>query len=254
MPEDAIEPRETVRLSAGDPQRDNLSTGRLVLVVAGEPIDFELTVPAGPVGIEDVLPIFKGLSNLFTEWAVARVEKEGRTISCRAGCGACCRQLVPVSASEAHALAHLVDSMPEPRKSLLRQKFYNALEAFAEGGLLDRLSGSGGDDRYALGMEYFRKGVACPFLEDEACSIHSDRPLACREYLVTSPPQHCKAPTAETIKMVKLDGYPSQALQEAEAKTGWLPLVLALRFDAQAPPSNRDLSAPDTLRDVFGRL
>jgi hypothetical protein len=35
-------------------------------------------------------------------------------------------------------------------------------------------------------VRYFLQGVACPFLEAESCGIHPDRPLACREYLVTS--------------------------------------------------------------------
>ncbi|HEY5241787.1 MAG TPA: YkgJ family cysteine cluster protein [Polyangiaceae bacterium] len=31
--------------------------------------------------------------------------------------------------------------------------------------------------------------VSCPFLEEESCSIHPDRPPICREYLVTSSPR-----------------------------------------------------------------
>jgi Fe-S-cluster containining protein len=36
--------------------------------------------------------------------------------------------------------------------------------------------------------------MPCPFLEDESCSIHPDRPLVCREYLVTSPAELCAGP------------------------------------------------------------
>ena len=39
-----------------------------------------------------------------------------------------------------------------------------------------------------LGREYFQLGIPCPFLEEESCSIYHDRPITCREYLVTSPP------------------------------------------------------------------
>ncbi len=41
---------------------------------------------------------------------------------------------------------------------------------------------------------YFHLGIACPFLEDESCSIHADRPISCREYLVTSPAVNCADP------------------------------------------------------------
>jgi hypothetical protein len=122
-------------------------------------------------------------------------------------------------------------------------------------GLLDRLNEPGDDgDRRALGLDYFRLGIACPFLEDEACSIHPDRPLSCREYLVTSPAPNCQVPSAETIDMVTLDSYPSRALLKADVTNGWTPLVLALWFSAQAPPPERNRSAPEILRDVIGQL
>ena len=45
-------------------------------------------------------------------------------------------------------------------------------------------------------------GVPCPFLEDESCSIHPERPLVCREYLVTSPAALCAGPTQEGVTPV----------------------------------------------------
>jgi hypothetical protein len=38
---------------------------------------------------------------------------------------------------------------------------------------------------------YFLLGLPCPFLEEESCSIHATRPLACREHLIISDPVHC---------------------------------------------------------------
>jgi len=34
-------------------------------------------------------------------------------------------------------------------------------------------------------------GLPCPFLKQDACSIHSTRPVACREHLVVTPPSRC---------------------------------------------------------------
>ena len=34
-------------------------------------------------------------------------------------------------------------------------------------------------------------GLACPFLVEDACSIHSERPLVCREHLAISPREYC---------------------------------------------------------------
>ena len=243
-----------VRISAGDPQREVLSTGQLVLVLSDEPVRLELTVPSGPVAVKDVLPIFQGLSSLMAERATARIEAEGKAVSCRAGCGACCRQLVPISAPEARALADLVAAMPEPRQSQVRQRFDDALTALSAAGVLDRQSQPVDGNVAELGLDYFQLRIACPFLEDEACSIHRDRPLSCREYLVASPAEHCETPSANTIDRLKLEGHPSLTLLKAEATAGWMPLVLALGFSEQAPPPERDRTGPEILRDLIGRL
>ena len=100
-----------------------------MLAVGDERIPVEVTVPAGLLAVEDVLPIFHGLSSLFATRATERAEAGGREISCRAGCGACCRQLVPVAPAEARALAQLVEAMPEARREQVRRRFDAALDA-----------------------------------------------------------------------------------------------------------------------------
>lgn len=241
-----------VRLSAAPSDGGPTATGRVVLEVGGERIPVEMTVPAGPVAVEDLLPIVHGLSSLFATRATARAEAEGREISCRAGCGACCRQLVPVAPAEARALARLVETMPEPRREGVRRRFDAALDILEPLGLMERLD-QNRDDRQAIARAYFAADVACPFLEDEACSIHADRPLSCREYLVTSPPDLC-ATLSPGIEKVTLEARPSLALLNADLRDGWLPLVLSLVQDAQAPPSPRDRPAADILKEVIGSL
>ena len=50
---------------------------------------------------------------------------------------------------------------------------------------------TGPEARRDMAKRYFDAGVACPLLVDGRCSVRSVRPLACREYLVTSDPRHC---------------------------------------------------------------
>lgn len=127
-----------------------------------------------------------------------------------------------------------------------------ALDALEPLGLTERLDRNPAD-RQTVALEYFAAGVACPFLEDEACSIHADRPLVCREYLVTSPPDLCAA-LSPGIEQVTLEARPSLALLNADLRDGWLPLVLSLVQDAHAPPSPRDRPPADILKDVIGGL
>lgn len=241
-----------MHLSAPSPDGGATATGRVTLDVRGERIPVELTVPAGPVAVEDVLPVLQGLSSLFAARAAARAENDGRTVSCRAGCGACCRQMVPIAAAEARALARVVEAMPEPRRNRVRRRFDAAVAALDALGILDRI-GREPESRWAVSMDYFRAGVACPFLEDEACSIHADRPLACREYLVSSPPERCADPSS-AIETLPLEAAPSVALLKEDLRDGWTPLVLALVQDAQAPSSPRDRTAADVLKAVIGAL
>src|SRR4051794_35228986 len=81
------------------------------LTVAGRQIHLNLTLPTGPAPLRDLLPVFHGLTNLVVDGAEQDVAWTGERVSCRAGCGACCRQMVPISESEAHALRRLVDDL-----------------------------------------------------------------------------------------------------------------------------------------------
>jgi hypothetical protein len=46
---------------------------------------------------------------------------------------------------------------------------------------------------------YAGLNLACPFLSDRACTIYSQRPMACREFLVAGDPTACAAGMAEPI-------------------------------------------------------
>ncbi|TPW13967.1 MAG: hypothetical protein FD129_1168 [bacterium] len=62
----------------------------------------------------------------------------------------------------------------------------------------------GGDPFRSLNVAYFEMKMACPFLIDESCSIHPDRPVACREYSVTSDPRFCANPFEPGIEKVPM--------------------------------------------------
>ena len=72
----------------------------------------------------------------------------------------------------------------------------------------------GKEERTPLALSYFRLGIPCPFLEEESCSIHPDRPLSCREYLVTSAPIHCAEQAPDKVQGVRLDAMVSLVLRQ----------------------------------------
>jgi Fe-S-cluster containining protein len=255
-------PLAVLRLDATSGSTSPPETADIRLTIDGEPFELQISVPSGPATPRQLLPVFRGLTELAVGIGVRKVEAEGRTVSCRKGCGACCRQLVPISETEARVLGHLVEAMPEPRRSEVRTRFAEALRRLDEADLLARLRDPGtsaGRDLRPVGLAYFALGMACPFLEDESCSIHPDRPLACREYLVTSPAEECARPTAETIRMVPLPaGFASAARavdrDPAAGGVGWVPLTLALEWAAAHPDDPEARPGPELLWEFFQRL
>jgi Fe-S-cluster containining protein len=226
------------------PDRDNLS---LEFTAAGRTIQATVSVPKDNLRMTDILPLLFSFSNALVMLGEDVAKEAGKPASCRAGCGACCRQLVPIGEPEALHIAELVQALPPDRAAVVRERFRAALEALGAGlagRLRDRDANKSLDQRRELGLEYFRAGVPCPFLENESCSIYELRPLSCREYLVSSPAENCKRPSAETIAMVPVPAKLSELLYcfgdgAGNDGTRWVPLVLALEWaeaqNAEAP-------------------
>ena len=204
------------------------------LTVYGEPVELSMDIPIGETTVRRMLPVFREACGTIVGAAVAHAERHGRSVSCAAGCGACCRQMVPISPTEAAVLKDLVESLTPEGKARIVERFEAAKAALGEAGLLEALSSPEkptGEAYKELGLAYFRLGIPCPFLENESCSIHPDRPLVCREYLVVSPPENCARENGQPIEVLKVQGHASKALNaltDGNGPTQWVPLSLAL--------------------------
>src|SRR3546814_2708365 len=76
-------------------------TASFTLKLEGRLLDFAVAVPSRPIMLRELLPSLFEFNRQLLDHAIDRETKAGRRISCRAGCGACCRQLVPIGAIEA---------------------------------------------------------------------------------------------------------------------------------------------------------
>ena len=165
-------------------------------------------------------------------------------MSCQAGCGACCRQLVPISEIEAHHLDQVVQALPQQQRERVLQRFSSARDQLSERamlGTLQKLTELSLDEKRQFGLDYFRAGIACPFLEHESCSIHADRPSACREYLVTSPAVHCASMNYANLAILRHSATFSSILFTfsdgvGKSKGSIVPLVLALESTVRDDP------------------
>ena len=232
------------------------------LTIAGRKIRLEMPVPAGPTRLSDLLPFLRYLTDQFVDFSVENARTEGLAVSCGKGCGACCRQLVPISAIEARRLGEVVDQMPEPRKSTILARFEDAKRRLREAGLLEKLrepNRVGDDEVDPIGLAYFQQAIACPFLEDESCSIYEERPLACREYLVVSPAENCARPTVDSIKPVHIVVRVARTLralnvEKSPSAPRWVALILALELVDADPDAASPQPGPELVRELFSRL
>jgi Fe-S-cluster containining protein len=228
-----------------------------VLDLLGRRYECSASLPLDPAPASRLLPVINAVADL-----VVDVHSSGANLSCRAGCGACCRQPVPITLAEARRIAALVESLPVDRREIVESRFAAAVKKLRETGMFDILTGAvnpGPDITRTLSYRYFDLAIACPFLEQESCSIYEDRPLRCREYLVTSHPDLCSDPEHQPVATVPIPNRPSDALAsigrgDQSLTPSFIPLTLALEWSALHPDPETRLPAADILRSFLTAL
>lgn len=181
-----------------------------------------------------------GISSVVADMSIRAAGRLGMTVSCRKQCAACWRQLVPLSPPEALMIFEFVQTMPGPRKTVITRRFSAALQQLEENGLMAGLSKlqdpklDQEEDR-AISRAYFQQQTACPFLQDESCSIYAVRPTICREYLVASPAENCRSPYEQQIVKLPVSIRLSHALNQIWAgytgrQSTLVPMMLATKW------------------------
>ena len=218
-------------------------------------------VPTGFVPVSAIVPLMRRLGEEAQTLEVARSIESGKAPSCHKGCAACCRMLVPLSAPEAFALRDWVRSRPTEEQQRIARRFSEAKVRLLSHGIWQQLSALceaplTTDDVVLDGVNrmYYALRLPCPFLEDEICSIYDERPAACRELLVTSPPMHCEDLTKTPIDPVSVPIQVSTVLglvwQELTTNpTRLIPLPLALEWADRYEGESRRTWKGDELFD-----
>jgi Fe-S-cluster containining protein len=180
-----------------------------------------------PLRLSDLVDAMHALTSGVVALAVAREAREGRTLSCKAGCGVCCCQLVPLAPAEAFYMVERLLTLPEAERQSILERFRANEARLAETGLLGQINSLGAtDDQNRVACAYMEQRLPCPFLVDQSCSIHAWRPIACREYNVTSSPLLCTDPFRNDVAAIKLHRRMSEGLARFCAQAAGLPLGL----------------------------
>jgi Fe-S-cluster containining protein len=226
---------------------NNTSVYPIVLDLPEGRIEARIELDSYAERLVDLACKMMGISSVAADMGARAAGRVGLKVSCRAGCGHCCRQLVPLSAPEAAMVFEYVMTMAEPGRSVIAGRFSGAVERLEKNGLMSELKylqepSISDQEQMAITRKYFEQQIACPFLEDESCSIYEMRPSMCREYLVCSPADHCQAPYDKSILKLPVSMRLSQALTHVWAGLTrtppvLIPFILALRWTDQNPTS-----------------
>ncbi|MDH4153695.1 MAG: YkgJ family cysteine cluster protein [Nitrospira sp.] len=156
-------------------------------------------VPTGFVPVTSIVPLMRRLGEETQALEITRLAETGSVPTCQKGCAACCRMLVPLSAPEAFAVRDWVRSRPAEQQAQIIARLAETKVRLLSHGIWQRLSelcetaDQPGDDVLdEINRRYYALRLACPFLDEEVCTIYDERPAACRELLVTSPADRCE--------------------------------------------------------------
>ena len=247
------------------PAPQNLVEVKFSLALAGGQLSVTTLVPAGPSNLVQILPLLQGLDDTFIDDVSSDLAASGQPISCKQGCAHCCYQAVPISLVEAEALAEWIRTLPADQQQELARRFRETLLNLSAAGLTESMAHedwhSPTEAALNLALDYLYQRIPCPFLEDGSCSIYPIRPFACREYLVTSAPEHCFDPSTLQVKGVPLPRSFFPMLKQISAEgdetaRGWIPLVFLLNWMEAGSHFNQTGSAtgPEVLFSFLQRM
>ena len=207
-------------------------------------------VPTSFIPVTAIVPLMRHLGQEAQALEVARSGDSGKAVSCSRGCAACCRMLVPLSAPEALALREWVQALPAEQRQGIVSRIEQTQSLLIRHGLWQQLSDlceaeqQPNDEMLeALNRAYYALRLPCPFLQDELCVIYDERPSACRELLVSSPPERCDdlltnpEPISAPIRVSTVLALLWQDLTKASPKL--IPLPLALDWAARHQQDNQ---------------
>jgi len=226
-----------------------------------------LDVPTGFVPIAAIVPVTRKLGEEALQLEESRARELGHTISCRMGCAACCRMLVPVSPPEAFALRDYMAQLPTERQTVISTRLAEAKALLIRHGLWSKLlavaessTPLSDEELEPINRAYYALRLPCPFLEHEMCSIYEARPAACRELLVTSPAELCQdivgnavVPLPVPLRIGTVLGLVWGTMTESSPKL--IPLPLALEWaDQHRDDATRTWAGSSLIDQVLDKM
>jgi len=173
-------------------------------------LNFTISYADRPLKLSDLVPMARALCTKVVNAAAEISTDRGRRITCSKGCTYGWRYLAPLSPAEAFRIRDEILVMPvNRRRHYLRSMMIRARYILNHRQRLQEPEEASGltsqqNSLRNISEWYSSLKLECPFLSDQQCSIHPLRPLACREYLVSSPASLCHFTSPAMPQVIQL--------------------------------------------------
>jgi Fe-S-cluster containining protein len=238
---------ENKNLSVLENQPESLSNlqGQVIsfsIEAAGKNIPFAINVMNDQATLSDIVQPARKLSNEVVLAHQEQIEQKGQKVPCKKGCCSCCSSLIPMSVPEVFRMREDFMEMPNEKSSVLLrnciQSAQQILKKSRNRACLKDFAEKGKDKTNQISDWYGELGIVCPFLSGGICSIYEERPLACREHIVTEISTSCKKDSKSKPKVVPMQvsvlealGQLASELEGTEVDAIILPFSLAWAQD-----------------------
>ncbi|PKL49397.1 MAG: hypothetical protein CVV39_03050 [Planctomycetes bacterium HGW-Planctomycetes-1] len=212
------------------------------LDIAGKKTSFHINVTAKNAALADIVPLARKLSTKLAAAFVANLREKGHFVPCCKGCSACCSSLIPLSVPEAFRLRKELLAMPSDVSNQIMRSCINTAEKILDKAQrTDRMEGFSKNSKPRISQInkwYGELKLPCPLLSKSLCTLYEQRPLACREHIVTGSSASCQIkskcrPNVAIMPASVLEtlGQLACELEQTEVEAIMLPLSFAWAQD-----------------------
>jgi len=150
--------------------------------------------------LPEIVPLARKLADRIVRQTTESLSEQGTPVTCVKGCSACCRYLVPLSVPDVFRITEeLLDVSAECGSAILQSSIEAAKAIIGSrpefGGSGECPSDEEGTSDFMEDVNEWYSGLEldCPLLRDRLCTIYDNRPLACREHIVTGSTDLCRS-------------------------------------------------------------
>lgn len=168
----------------------------LEIDILGKAVYFRIGIADNQARLSDIVPLARTISTKQALTVLDSLSMNGQSVPCCKGCSACCNYLIPLSVPEVFCLREELLAMSADYSNRILQSCLDTAKRLLDNKppiFSSKTSSKSARSRIGrIGKWYAGLKLACPFLSDRLCILYEQRPIACREHIVTGSSVSCK--------------------------------------------------------------